>query len=62
MAFYFANGLVSTIAYGDIVGKNYIEDAYVIVLLVASTILIAFLLEEFIIMLKDNSFEVFEIM
>ena len=62
MAFYFANGLVSTIAYGDIVGKNYIEDAYVGVLMVASTILIAFLLEGFIIMLKDNSFEVFEIM
>jgi len=59
MAFYFANGLVSTIAYGDIVGKNYIEDAYVGVLMVASTILVAFLLEEFIIMLKDNSFEVF---
>jgi len=59
MAFYFANGLVSTIAYGDIVGKNYIEDAYVGVLMVDSTILVAFLLEEFIIMLKDNSFEVF---
>jgi hypothetical protein len=59
MAFYFANGLVSTIAYGDIVGKNYIEDAYVGVLMVVSTILVAFLLEEFIIMLKDNSFEVF---
>lgn len=62
MAFYFSNGLVTTIAYGDIIGKNYIEDAYVGVLMVVSTILIAFLLEEFIIMLKDNSFEVFEIM
>ena len=62
MAFYFANGLVTTIAYGDIVGKNYIEDAYVGVLMVVSTIGVAFLLEEFMIMLRDNSFEVFEIM
>jgi hypothetical protein len=44
MAFYFSNGLVTTIAYGDIVGENYIEDAYVAVLMVASTVMVAFLL------------------
>jgi len=44
MAFYFSSGLVTTIAYGDIVGKNYIEDAYVTVLMVASTIVVAFIL------------------
>ncbi len=32
MALYFANGLVTTIAFGDIVGRNYIEDAYVMIL------------------------------
>jgi len=30
--------------------------------MIVSTIIVAFLLEEFLIMLKDNSFEVFEIM
>lgn len=62
MAFYFSSGLVTTIAYGDIVGKNYIEDGYVTVLLVLSTIVVAFILEEFMIMVGDNRFAVFEIM
>lgn len=43
-AYYFSSGLVSTIAYGDVVGKNWIEDAYTLVLLVFSTITVAFLL------------------
>ena len=62
MAFYFSSGLVSTIAYGDIVGKNWIEDTYVIILLVLSTIIVAFILEEFMIMVGDNRFAIFEIM
>jgi hypothetical protein len=56
MAFYFSSGLVTSIAYGDIVGKNYIEDAYVLILLVLSTIVIAFILEEFMIMVGNNRF------
>lgn len=44
MAFYFSNGLVTTIAYGDIVGENYIEDIYVTILMVVSTVMVAFLL------------------
>lgn len=61
MAFYFSNGLVSTIAYGDIVGENYIEDAYVTFLMVVSTIVVAFLLEEFLIMVEDNRFAIYDI-
>lgn len=62
MAFYFSNGLVSTIAYGDIVGQNYIEDIYVTILMVVSTVMVAFLLEEFMIMVEDNRFAIYDIM
>ena len=55
-AYYFSSGLVTTMAYGDVVGKNYIEDAYVMVLLVLSTIIIAYLFEQFLIMVGDNRF------
>jgi hypothetical protein len=44
MAYYFANGLVTSIAYGDIVGMNYIENAYMLILMVVSTAVMAFLL------------------
>ena len=45
MAYYFANGLVTTEAYGDIVGQNYFEDIFVMILMILSTIMIAFFLE-----------------
>lgn len=62
MAFYFSNGLVTTIAYGDIVGENYIESIYVAILMVVSTVMVAFLLEEFMIMVEDNRFAIYDIM
>ena len=43
-------------AYGDVVGKNYIETAYVLVLLVLSPIIVAYLLEQFLIMVGNNRF------
>ena len=61
MAFYFGNGLITTIAYGDIVGKNWIEDAYVGIMMIVSTLVVAFLLEEFLIMVEDNRFSLYEI-
>jgi hypothetical protein len=62
MALYFGNGLITTIAYGDIVGKNWIEDAYVGVMMIVSTLVVAFLLEEFMIMVEDNRFSLYDIM
>ena len=44
MALYFGNGLVSTMAYGDIVGQNWIESMFVGVLMVLSTVMVAFIL------------------
>ena len=45
MALYFGNGLVSTIAYGDIVGQNWIESTFVGIMMIVSTVMVAFLLE-----------------
>ena len=43
--------MMTTVAYGDITAKNPIEAIYVIVILLVSTIVISFVLEEVVVVL-----------
>lgn len=50
---YYIFALISTIAFGDIIGKNYVEDvpfsltkAYVMILIIMSTITISIIIEQ----------------
>lgn len=66
---YYIFSLISTIAFGDIIGKNYIEDvclvpmqAYVLILIILSTIVIAIIIEQMYIIFRRKKTRYLELL
>lgn len=68
-AMYYSFALVSTIAFGDIVGKNYFEDVkyhlrqiYVMILIILSTIVISLVIEQMYIIFRRRKTRLLELL